>query len=145
MSFHDVIIICSNVLAGKPLHITQRKCHSSSAHLLASPLESPVTTATSKPCCLFLNPNFMPVTLFPRYFSAYPIPKPQFICNVFNKAQAGTTSEQEWWMQNTKKNVKGNKAWQVNTHLKTILLTMNLKYLQTKFITCRGGEHRPTK
>ena len=47
-----------------------RKCHISSAHLPASMSESPVAIATSKPLCLFLNLNFMPVTLSPRYFGA---------------------------------------------------------------------------
>ena len=46
------------------MHV-QRKCHNSSAHLLASPPESPVTTTTPEPHHFFLNQNFVPVTLPP--------------------------------------------------------------------------------
>ena len=48
-------------------HVHRKHC-SSSAHLPTSMPESPVAIDTSKPLCLFLNPNFVPVTLSPRYF-----------------------------------------------------------------------------
>ena len=70
----DVILWCHDCLLysfGRKTTVhAQRKCHSSSVHLVALLPESPVTIAISKPHCLFLNPNFMPVTLSPRYFSA---------------------------------------------------------------------------
>ena len=53
---------------GKTTVHVQRRCHSLSVHLMASLPESPVTIATPKPHPLFLIPNFMPVTLSPRYF-----------------------------------------------------------------------------
>ena len=48
----------------------QRKCHNSSSHPPALQPKSPVTITTPEPHRLFLIPNFMPVTLSPRYFSA---------------------------------------------------------------------------
>ena len=80
----------------------QRKCHSLSAHLLASLPEFQVTIATSKPH-LFFNLNFMPVTLSPRYFG---MPSYQSLKCIYNtiylehKTQACITSKQGWWMQN---------------------------------------------
>ena len=69
MSFYDIRIICSILLVGKPLHMHRGNAIVHLPHLPASPPESPVTIATSKPHCLFFNLNFMPVTLSPRYFS----------------------------------------------------------------------------
>ena len=40
-----------------------------SVHLKGSTPESPITINAAKPLRLFLNPNFMPMTLSPRYFS----------------------------------------------------------------------------
>ena len=69
----DVISWCYNHLlwssSGKTTAYAHRKHHNSSVHLPVSIPESPVTIVTSKPLHLFLNPNFMPVTLSPRYFS----------------------------------------------------------------------------
>ena len=62
----DVISWCHNHLlwssGGKTTVHVHRKHHSSSAHLLASMPESPVTIDASKPLHLFLNLNSMPVT-----------------------------------------------------------------------------------
>ena len=70
----DVISWCHNCLlwssGGKTtVHAHWKHC-SSSAHPLASTPESSITINASEPLCLFLNPNPMPVTLSPRYFSA---------------------------------------------------------------------------
>ena len=66
ISWHQDHLLWSS--GGKTTVHVQRRCYILSAHLLVSLPESPVTIATSKPHCLFLNPNFMPVTLSPRYF-----------------------------------------------------------------------------
>ena len=69
----DFILWCHNWLpysfGRKTTAHAQRKCHSSSVHLLVSLLKSLVTITTPKPHHLFLVPNFVPVTLSPRYFS----------------------------------------------------------------------------
>ena len=68
----DIISRCHDCLlwssSGKTSEHAHQKHCSSSVHLLASMLESPVTINASEPVCLFLNPNSMPVTLSPRYF-----------------------------------------------------------------------------
>ena len=68
----DVISWCYNHLfwssSRKTTVHVHRKHHSLSVHLPASMPESLVTIDASKPLCLFLNPNFMSVTLSPRYF-----------------------------------------------------------------------------
>ena len=68
----DVISWCHYCLlwssSGKTTAHVHRKHCSSSLHLLASMPESPVTIDASKPLCLFLKMNSMPVTLSPRYF-----------------------------------------------------------------------------
>ena len=66
-------------------HVHWKHC-SSSAHLPASILESLVTINASKPLHLFLNPNSMPVTLSPRYFS---VPLYQSL-NLFTHFQQNT-------------------------------------------------------
>ena len=67
---------------GKTTAHAQRKCHNSSAYLPVLLPESPVTTTTPEPHCLFLNPNFVPVTLSPRYFSAPSYWSLEFIYNI---------------------------------------------------------------
>ena len=62
---HDHLLWSSG---GKTTVHMERKCHGSSAHLAVSMPESPITMKTFEPLCLFLNPNFMPVTLSPSYF-----------------------------------------------------------------------------
>ena len=78
------------------VHAHQKCC--SSAHLPASMPESPNTINASKPLCLFLNPNSMPVTLSPRYFSV-----PSYwslnLFTHFQQTQADITNKQGWWMQ----------------------------------------------
>ena len=63
-----------------------QKHYSLSAHPPASMPESPITINASKPLCLFLNLNSMPVTLFPRYFGA-----PLYLSlNLFTHSQQNT-------------------------------------------------------
>ena len=86
----DIISWCHNHLlwssSGKTtVHVHQKHC-SLSAHLLVSMLESPITINASKLLCLFLNPNPVPVTLSPRYFSA---PSYQSL-NLFTHIQQNT-------------------------------------------------------
>ena len=61
-SFCDVTIICFDLLVGKPLCMHTGNAIVSSAHLLASTPESPVTIDASEPLHLFHNPNFVPLT-----------------------------------------------------------------------------------
>ena len=86
----DVISWCHNHLlwtsSRKNTVYAHRKHHSLSAHLPASMLESTVSIDTSKPLCLFLNLNSMPVTLSPRYFS---VPLYQSL-NLFTHLQQNT-------------------------------------------------------
>ena len=63
MSFYDVTLICFWSSGRKTTAHVQRRYHSLSAHPLASPPECPGTIATSEPCRLFLNLNFVPVAL----------------------------------------------------------------------------------
>ena len=63
MSFHDIMIVCSDLPAGKPLHMCIRiatVCASAGIHA-----RTPNTMNASEPHCLFLNPIFTPVTLSP--------------------------------------------------------------------------------
>ena len=66
-SYHDITIVCSDLLVGKPLHM-----HNGTAmvrlHICWHPHQNPKYYKSSKPLCLFPNPIFMPVTLSPRYF-----------------------------------------------------------------------------
>ena len=86
----DIIWSCHNHLlwsfGGKTTaHVHQKHC-SSSVHPPASMQESPITINASKPLCLFLNPNSMPVTLSPRYFGA-PL---YWSLNLFTHSQQNT-------------------------------------------------------
>ena len=68
MSYHDVMIVCSDLPVEKPLcmHIgTAMVC----LHICRHPHWNPKYYKSSKPLCLFPNLIFMPVTLSPRYFS----------------------------------------------------------------------------
>ena len=65
------------------MHV-QRKCHNSSAHLPVSMMKSLVTITTPEPYCLFLIPNFMSMTLSPRYFGAPSYQSLKFIYNIYN-------------------------------------------------------------
>ena len=95
----DIISWCHDPLlwssSGKTTVHVHRICHNSSVHLPASLPEPPVTIATSEPLHPFLKPNFLPVTLSPRYFGAPLYWSP----NLFTKTQTGITSKQGWWMQ----------------------------------------------
>ena len=70
------------LLHGKTTVHAHRKCHNSSAHLPALLPKSQVTVASPKPHRLFLNPNFLPVTLSPRYFNVPSYQSLEFICNI---------------------------------------------------------------
>ena len=62
MSFYDVMIVCSTVFGGETTAHVQRKCHNSSANLLALLPKSPVTITTPEPYRPFLVLNFVPET-----------------------------------------------------------------------------------
>ena len=80
---HDHLLWSSS---GKTtVHAHWKHC-SSSAHLLAFMPESLVTIDASEPLHLFLNPNSVPVTLSPRYFS---VPLYQSL-NLFTHFQQNT-------------------------------------------------------
>ena len=79
------------------VHVYWRHCHLS-AHLPASMPESLNTINASEPLCLFLNPNFMPETLPPRYFSV-PLYQRLNLFTHFQQTQADITNKQGWWMQ----------------------------------------------
>ena len=86
----DAISWCHNHLlwsSGRKttLHVYRKHC-SSSAHPLASTLESPVTINASEPLHLFLNLNSVPVTLSPWYFH---VPSYQSL-NLFTHFQQNT-------------------------------------------------------
>ena len=65
---HDVMIICSDLPAGKPLCM-----HAQTANvclcICQCPPQNPKYYKSSEPLCLFPNLNSLPVTLSPRYFS----------------------------------------------------------------------------
>ena len=84
-------------------HAHQKHC-SSSMHPPVSMPESPVAIDVSKPLCLFLNPNSLPVTLSPRYFS---VPSYQSL-NLFTHFQqnTGRYNKQGWWTQCIDSNIK---------------------------------------
>ena len=63
----DVMIICSDLPAGKPLHMctgTAMVC----LHICQCQCHNPNYYESSEPLHLFLNPSSMPVALSPRYF-----------------------------------------------------------------------------
>ena len=67
---HDVMIVCSIILVGKPLHMCRL---SAMVHLHFCQHQHQLTILTgltkSLECCRFISePIFMPVTLSPRYF-----------------------------------------------------------------------------
>ena len=67
MSLHDVMIICSDLLAGKPLHMhigTTMVC----LHICWHPCQNPKYYESSEPLHLLPNLISMPVTLSSRYF-----------------------------------------------------------------------------
>ena len=86
----DIIWWCHNCLLWSSSEKTTVHAHwkhcSSSAHLLASTPESPITINASKPLHLFLNPNSVSVTLSPGYFS---VPLYQSL-NLFTHFQQNT-------------------------------------------------------
>ena len=55
------MIICSDLPAGKPLHMHARTTDVH-LHICQHPCQTPKYYKSSKPLCLFPNPNFMPVT-----------------------------------------------------------------------------------
>ena len=66
---HDVMIVCSIILAGKPLHMHRRSAVVR-LHFCRCPCQLTVLTESSE-CRRFISkPVFMPVTLSPRYFGA---------------------------------------------------------------------------
>ena len=68
MSPHDVMIVCSIILAGKPLHMCRRSAVVC-LHFCRHPCQLTVSTKSSE-CHHFVSePIFVPVTLSPRYFS----------------------------------------------------------------------------
>ena len=86
----DVISWCHNHLLWSSgwkttAHVHQKHC-SLSAHPPASMPEFLITINASKPLCLFLNPNSMPVTLSLRYFG---VPLYQSL-NLFTHFQQNT-------------------------------------------------------
>ena len=66
---HDIMIICSDLPVGKPLHVCIRTAMVH-LHIHQHPCWDPKYYESSKPLCLFPNPIFMPVTLSSRYFGA---------------------------------------------------------------------------
>ena len=67
MSYQDVMIICSDLPAGKLLHmyIGTTMFH---LHICWHPHQNPKYYKSPEPLHLFSNPFSMPVTLSPRYF-----------------------------------------------------------------------------
>ena len=115
------------------------KHHHSSVHLLASTADSPNTINASKPLHLFLNPNYVPVTLSPRYFSV-PL---YWSLNLFTHFQqnTGRYNKQTRMMDATcwLKYVK-NKIWWGNAQL-----TSSTKYLHARHTIHEGRKHRPAQ
>ena len=118
------------------MHVHKKHC-SSSVHLPASMLESLITINASKPLCLFLIPNSMPVTLSPRYFGV-PCTGVLIYLHTFNKIQSDITNKDDGCNVLTK--ILKNKTWQVNAQLPD-----NLKYLHAKHIICKGRKYKPAK
>ena len=68
MLFNDITIVCSIILAGKPLHMC-RQSADGRLHTCRHPHQLTILTESMK-CHHFISePIFMPVTLSPRYFS----------------------------------------------------------------------------
>ena len=69
MSHNDVIIICSILLAGKPLHM---HIGTAMVHLriCRHPCRNPLLLQKLQTSSSLFNPFYVPVTLFPRYFGA---------------------------------------------------------------------------
>ena len=66
---HDVMIVCSIILAGKPLHM-HRQSAMVHLHFCQHPCQLTVLTESLE-CHRFVSkPIFMPMTLSPRYFGA---------------------------------------------------------------------------
>ena len=72
MLFDDIMIVCFDPLVGKPLHMCTRSTAVLFAYLPASMPESLITINASRPLCLFLNPNSVPVTYI-QYQSNNPV------------------------------------------------------------------------
>ena len=72
MSYYDVTIVCSPILAGKPLHMHRR---TATVRLHTLPASTPNNRLQQKFQfglvfrCLVSEPISVPVTLSPRYFS----------------------------------------------------------------------------
>ena len=80
MLFNDVMIVCSIILVGKPLHMHRRSADGH-LHTCLHPHQLTVLTESTK-CHHFVSePVFVPVTLSPRYFGA-PLYHRSFISNV---------------------------------------------------------------
>ena len=68
-SLNDVMIVCSVILAGKPLCMCRRSANGR-LHTCRHPCQLTVLTESTE-CHHFISkPIFMPVTLSPRYFGA---------------------------------------------------------------------------
>ena len=80
IQWHHNCLLC--FFHGKITAPVQRKCHNLSLHPLVSLPKFPVTITTPKPHHLFLIPNFVPVTLSPRYFGAPSYQSLTFIYNM---------------------------------------------------------------
>ena len=69
MSLNDVTIVCSIILAGKPLHMHRRSANGC-LHTCRHPRQLTILTESTE-CRRFVSePIFMPVRLSPRYFGA---------------------------------------------------------------------------
>ena len=69
MSFYDVTIVCSIILAGKPLHMC-RQTANGCLHTCRHPCQ--LTTLTESMKCRFISePIFMPVTYIYIYIYIY--------------------------------------------------------------------------
>ena len=67
MSLHDIMIICSDLPVGKPLHMCIGTAMVS-LHICRHPCWNPKYYKSSEPLHLFPDLIIMPVTLSPRYF-----------------------------------------------------------------------------
>ena len=90
MSYHDIMIICSDLPVGKPLHmcIGTAMVH---LHICQHPSQNPKYYKNSEPLWLFLNPIFVPVTL-PQVFQGTLIPESNLF--TFSKTQADIINKQ---------------------------------------------------
>ena len=67
MSFYDVTIVCSIILAGKPLHMC-RQTADGHLHTCWHPCQLTISNESTKCHCFISEPVFVSVTLSPRYF-----------------------------------------------------------------------------